>query len=103
MVVGVASAKFDLYVVCIYVQYTDILFKYKEPKANTHVPHKRPPASTSHRFGALAALAPTTVPMGEAFCAAPIGSVVLPFVCVVRILALLCVRLPSSVNVRVLS
>ena len=27
------------YVVCIYVQYTDILFTYKVPEANTHVPH----------------------------------------------------------------
>ena len=25
--------------VCIYVQYTDILFTYKVPEANTHVPH----------------------------------------------------------------
>ena len=24
---------------CIYVQYTDILFTYKVPEANTHVPH----------------------------------------------------------------
>ena len=27
------------YVVCIYVQYTDILFRYKVPEPNTHVPH----------------------------------------------------------------
>ena len=27
------------YVVCIYVQYTDVLFTYKVPEANTHVPH----------------------------------------------------------------
>ena len=24
---------------CIYVQYTDILFRYKVPEPNTHVPH----------------------------------------------------------------
>ena len=24
---------------CIYAQYTEILFRYKVPEANTHVPH----------------------------------------------------------------
>ena len=45
------------------------------------VPHKRSPTFTPHTKGARASRAPTTVPMGRALRARPIGSVVLPFVC----------------------
>ena len=44
---------------------------------HTHVP----PTFTPHTKGARASRAPTTVPMGRALRARPIGSVVLPFVC----------------------
>ena len=72
------------YVVCIYVQYTNILFRYKvlvSPRlahtraANIHTTHK----------GARASRAPTTIPMGHALRARPIGIVVFPFVCGVNV------------------
>ena len=49
--------------------------------------------------GALAALAPTTVPMGAAPSAPPPSIVLLFPLCVVRMLALFCVCFPSSVSV----
>ena len=48
---------------------------------HTHVPHKRAPTFTPHTKGARASCAPTTVPMGRAFRARPMGTVVFPFVC----------------------
>ena len=48
----------------------------KNAHIENHTPHH------THKGGALAALAPTTVPMWAA-AAAPIGTVVLPFMCVV--------------------
>ena len=44
------------------------------------VPHKRSPTFTPHTKGARAARAPTTIPMGRALRARPIGTVVFPFV-----------------------
>ena len=49
------------------------------------VPHKRPPTFTPHTKGARASRAPTTVPMGRALRARPIGTVVFPFVCGVNV------------------
>ena len=58
------------YVVFIYVQHTNILFRYKvlvSPRlAHTHVP----PTFTPHTKGK------TTIPMGRARSARPIGTVV---------------------------
>ena len=49
------------------------------------VPHKRSPTFTPHTKGARASRAPTTVPMGRALRARPIGIVVFPFVCGVNV------------------
>ena len=57
------------YVVCIYVQYTDILLRYKMPEAHTHVPHHTQRGTDS-------------TDGGSAFGAAPIGSIIFPL-CVV--------------------
>ena len=65
------------YVVCIYVQYTDILFRYKVPEPNTHVPHHTQRGTDS-------------TDGGGAFGAAPIGSIIFPL-CVVWMLAVFCV------------
>ena len=62
-----------------------------------------PPTFTPHTKGARASRAPTTVPMGRALRARPIGTVVFPFVCGVNVGALLCgtcVCFPSSVSAR---
>ena len=90
---------------CIYVQYTNILFRYKvlvSPRlAHTHVP----PTFTPHTKRARASRAPTTVPMGRALRARPIGTVIFPFVCGVNVGSLLCgtcvcVCFPSSASAR---
>ena len=49
-----------------------------------------PPTFTPHTKGARASRAPTTVPMGRALRARPIGTVVFPFVCGVNVGCLLC-------------
>ena len=49
-----------------------------------------PPTFTPHTKGARASRAPTTVPMGRALRARPIGTVVFPFVCGVNVGGLLC-------------
>ena len=54
------------------------------------MPHKRPPTFTPHSKGARASRAPTTIPMGRALRARPIGIVVVPFVCGVNVGDLLC-------------
>ena len=56
------------YVVCIYVQYTDILFRYKVPEPNTHVPHHTQREND-------------TTNGGGAEGAATIGTIGPPFVC----------------------
>ena len=58
----------EIYVVCIYVHYTVILFKYKVPAPNAHVPHHTQRENdTTH--------------LGGAEGAAPIGTIVPPFAC----------------------
>ena len=55
------------------------------------VPHKRPPTFTPHTKGrALRARANNSTDGGGAFGAAPIGTVVFPFVCGVNVGGLLC-------------
>ena len=61
-----------------------------DPIDSILVPHKRPPTFTPHTKGARAARAPTTIPMGRALRARPIGIVVVPFVCGVNVGDLLC-------------
>ena len=51
-------------IMCIYVQYTDTLFRYKVPEANTHVPHHTQRENDTTNGGL-----------------APIGTIERPFVC----------------------
>ena len=54
------------------------------------MPHNRSPTFTPHTKGARASRAPTTVPMGHALRARPLGIVVFPFVCGLNVGDLLC-------------
>ena len=59
----------EIYLLCAYMRYTDILFRYVEPEANTHTCH------STHKGKMI-------LPMG-AEGAAPIGTIERPPLCVV--------------------